>query len=418
MALWDWLRTKESATGQVIFTGSQQVVWSPRDYGSFAKEGYQQNVVAFRSISAIANAVASVEWQAWKGDKQLTESPFLDLINRPSPTVSGSEFMQAHTSYELIAGNAYMENVELNGVPKELYTLRPDRMTIKEGSGGIPSAFIYKVGQRTFTWEVDQTTGESDIWHFKAFNPLNDWYGQAPTEAGAFAIDQHNEAMMWIQSLLQNSARPSGALVYKSDNNASLPDDQYNRLKTQIEEQHSGAKNAGRPMLLEGGLDWKQMGLSPSDMSIIETKNSAARDIALSYGIPPQLIGIPGDNTYTNYKEARLAFWEDTVIPLVQNTADELNAWLGPKFDNTELRPDLEKVPAIADKRMTLWEMADDSDDLTIDERRALKGFEELPNGEGKKLQQRTLRGRTVEEEENSLSPTMKAAFAYGKDYK
>lgn len=420
MALFDFLRRKESQTGGVIFTGGGQVIWTPRNYGKFALEGYQLNVVAYQSINKIAEAVASVKWQAWQGDQELTTSPFLDLLNRPSPTTSGSEFMQAHISYEMIAGNAYMEKVSLDdGVPKELFTLRPDRMTIKEGRGGIPSAFIYKVGQREFVWEVDEVTGESDIWHFKSFNPLDDWYGMAPTEAVAYAIDQHNEAMRWIQALLQNSARPSGALVFKpKDGTAVLGDDQFNRLKTQMEDQYSGATNAGRPMLLDGGLEWQSMGLSPSDMGIIETKNSAARDIALGYGVPPQLLGIPGDNTYSNYKEARLAFWEDTVLPIVENTADELNVWLGPSFDNTIIKPDLDKIPAIIDKRQDLWEMADKSDDLTIDERRAMKGFDELPNGEGAKLQERVMRQTDKPADDiKKLSPTMKAAFAYGEDY-
>lgn len=420
MAILDFLRRKASATGSVIFTGNGDVKWSPRDYGAFAKEGYVQNVIANASIKKVAKAVASVEWEAWQGDTQLTESPFLDLINNPSPTVSKSEFMEAHISYELIAGNAYMEKVDLEGVPKELFTLRPDRMTIKEGPGGIPSAFVYKVGGKKFTWEVDPVTGESDIWHFKSFNPVDDWYGMAPTEPAAYAIDQHNESMKWVQALLQNSARPSGAVVVESKDGQSntLSDDGYNRLKTQIEEQYSGSRNAGRPMLLDGGLKWQAMGLSPSDMSILETKAAAARDIALAYGVPPQMLGIPGDNTYANYKEARCAFWEDTVIPLVENTKDELNSWLGPKFGNTELRPNMDKIPAIVEKRMDLWGMADESEDLTIDERRALKGYDELPDGEGAKLQERVVRQQDKPTDDvKALSPTMKAAFAYGSDY-
>ena len=228
------------------------------------------------------------------------------------------------------------------------------------------------------TWDVDPITGVSDIRHLKLFNPLNDWYGQAPTEAGAKAIDQHNQAMSWMQALLQNSARPSGALVLETD----LDDENFNRLKTQVEEQYSGASNAGRPMLLEAGLDWKPMGLSPSDMALIETKNSAARDIALAYGVPPQLLGIPGDNTYSNYAEARLAFWEDTVLPLVNYIAAEWSAWFAPVYgDGIVIKPDMEAIPAIADKRLTLWKMADDSDDLTLNEKREMKGLPLLASG-------------------------------------
>ena len=61
-----------------------------------------------------------------------------------------------------------------------------------------------------------------------------------------------------------------------------------------MEAHHTGARNAGRPMLLEGGLDWKPMGFSPSDMEFQKTKEAAAREIALAFGVPPMLLGIPG----------------------------------------------------------------------------------------------------------------------------
>jgi hypothetical protein len=166
--------------------------------------------------------------------------------------------------------------------------------------------------------------------HLKLFNPLDDWYGMSPIEAGAYSIDQHNEAMAWMQALLQNSARPSGALVVSNGN--TLSDDNFQRLKAQIEEQYSGSGNAGRPMLLEGGLDWKAMGLSPTDMGIIESKYSSARDVALALGVPPQLLGIPGDNTYSNYAEARLAFWEDTALPMLDYIIQDWNAWLAAPY--------------------------------------------------------------------------------------
>jgi HK97 family phage portal protein len=182
-----------------------------------------------------------------------------------------------------------------------------------------------------------------------------------------------------MQALLQNSARPSGALTVKDS--GTLSDENFNRLKAQIEEQYSGSSNAGRPMLLEGGLEWQQMGLSPSDMGIIETKFSSARDVALVFGVPPQLLGIPGDSTYSNYKEARLAFWEDTVLPLLEMILNDWNSWLAAPL-GVEIRADVDSIPAIAEKRFALWDMADKSADLTINERRQLKGYGPIEGGD------------------------------------
>lgn len=388
MGIFDFLRRapeqKESAAYRLHHDGLPQPKWTPRNYAAFADEGYTKNVVAYQSINRVADAVASIRWGAWRDDKELSESPFLDLIDRPNPLQSGSEFFRSKVGYFLIAGNGYDERVEIGGVVKELWTLRPDRMKIVPSDTGMPGGYVYQVGQRKIEWEADPYSGDSDIRHLKAFNPLDDWYGLSPVEAGAFAVDQHNESMKWMQALLQNSARPSGALVVKDDKD--LTDDQFNRLKAEMEANYQGSRNAGRPMLLEGGLDWKQMGLSPSDMGIIEAKYSSARDVALAFGVPPMLLGIPGDNTYSNYKEARLAFWEDTVIPLVQYMAGELNAWLSPGFGGVELRPDLDAIEAIAEKRRELWVMADQSMELTVNEVREIKGYEPLPDPLGAML--------------------------------
>ena len=100
---------------------------------------------------------------------------------------------------------------------------------------------------------------------------------------------------------------------------------------------------AGRPLLLEGGLDWKAMGLSPKDMDFVEARNGAARDIALAFGVPPMLLGIPGDNTFANYQEANRAFYRLTVLPMLTRTAASLSAWLGGAYsEGLRLEPDLD----------------------------------------------------------------------------
>jgi hypothetical protein len=96
----------------------------------------------------------------------------------------------------------------------------------------------------------------------------------------------------------------------------SMSPEQFERLQAEMEMHHQGARNAGRPMLLEGGLDWKPMGFSPSDMEFQKTKEAAAREIAIGLWVPPMLLGIPGDATYANYQEANRAFYRLTVLPL------------------------------------------------------------------------------------------------------
>lgn len=156
----------------------------------------------------------------------------------------------------------------------------------------------------------------------------------------------------------------------------ALSEEQYWRIKGQIDEQFSGAANAGRPLLLEGGLDWREMSLSPRDMDFIEARHAAARDIALAFGVPPQLLGIPGDNTYSNLAEARMALWEQTILPLVGATLEALSLWLAPYYgDALSIEGDTDDISALAPRRESVWERLQNADFLTNDEKRAAVGY-------------------------------------------
>ncbi|HXF53399.1 MAG TPA: phage portal protein, partial [Hyphomicrobiaceae bacterium] len=218
------------------------------------------------------------------------------------------------------------------------------------------------------------------ILHLKFFHPLNDHYGLSPIEPAAAAIDIHNAASRWNKALLDNSARPSGALVYTTGGHLSA--EQFERLKSEIEHTYQGTRNAGRPLLLEGGLDWKAMSLSPQDMDFIEAKHAAAREIALALGVPPMLLGIPGDNTYSNLQEANRAFWRQSVLPLVARTARALVGWLGPAYGGElALAADLDQIEALSAEREALWTRIEKASFLTRDEKRAAVGYG--PAGEG-----------------------------------
>jgi HK97 family phage portal protein len=361
-----------------------QPVWMDRDFGQFAQEAYIKNVVANRAMNIVAVAAASVNLKlnmiGPKGTRrEIKIHPALEILWQPNPGQALGEFFQALYQYRMISGNVFIQAVgPKDSPPTELYLLRPDRMAVIAGKGTTPAGYRYTVGEKAVDFPVDRITGRSRILHLKNFHPLNDWYGLSPVEAAAYSIDQHNQSGAWNQALLQNGARPSGALVVRPDaaGGGALSEDQYNRVKNQIDEQFTGAANAGRPILLEGGLDWKEMSMTPKDMDFIEAKHSSARDIALAFGVPPQLLGIPGDNTYANLQEARLALWEQTVVPLVNCTADALNNWLMPMFDgNLELVADIDSISTLATRNQAMWDRVEKATFLTEDEKRAAVGY-------------------------------------------
>ena len=371
--------TKAGVAGSLIaLDGNRQPQWAPRDYATFAREGMMQNPVAYRSVRMIAEACASVPLLLYDRDSEIESHPLLDLLTAPAPGQTSVDLFEALFSQLLVSGNAFVEAVAAADEIRELYILRSDRMQIVPGANGWIDGYTYTAGGRTIAIDGEAAAGIPRILHMRFYHPLNDHYGLSPIEAAATAIDIHNEASRWNKALLDNSARPSGALVYGSPE--SMPPAQFERLKRELEDSFQGARNAGRPLLLEGGLDWKAMSLSPRDMDFIALKQMAAREIALALGVPPLLLGLPGDTTFSNYQEANRTFWRQTVIPLVTRTTKALSGWLG---GGLHLRPDLDQLDALAPDREALWARLDGASFLTDDEKRAAAGYGPKAGGAG-----------------------------------
>jgi HK97 family phage portal protein len=346
--------------------------WTRRGFVSLASEGFQKNPVVYRCVRLIAEAAARVPLRVSDGGKEAAEHPLLALLARPNARQAGGELLEAVYAFLQTAGNAYLQAAVADGEVRGLYVLRPDRVRVVAGSDGWPTGYAYVAGGRTTTLTLDEPPLPR-VLHMALFHPLDDHYGMSPLEAAAQSIDLHNASAKWNKALLDNAARPSGALVFSGAGN--LTEAQFGRLKAELEAGFQGAANAGRPMVLEGGLDWKSMALSPKDMDFVELKNGAAREIALAFGVPPMLLGIPGDNTYANLVEANRALWRQTVIPLVRRVADDLSGWLGPVFGGATLVPDLDEVEGIAEDRAALWARVGAAGFLSDEEKRRLLGL-------------------------------------------
>ena len=370
-------KKKSAARALTALSRPGDPVWTPRDYASLARAGYQKNVIAYRSIRLIAETAASAPLRVVEDGRVMSAHPLLDLLGRPNPDQSCQTLLETVYGHLETAGNAYVEAVRLDGAVRELYALRPDRMKALAGPDGWAAGYEYAVDGRKTRYLRDPG-GFSPVLHLKLFHPTNDHYGFSPLEAAATAVDFHNAALAWNKALLDNAARPSGALVYKGPDGAeNLTAEQFDRLKAELSSAYSGIANAGRPLVLDGGLDWRSMSLSPSDMDFVEAKNGAAREIALAFGVPPQLLGIPGDNTYANYREANLAFWRQTVLPLVRKTASALSAWLAPQFGGARLEVDAGAVDALAADRDAHWARVSAAAFLSDAEKRRALGIAE-----------------------------------------
>ncbi|MEO1701452.1 MAG: phage portal protein [Pseudomonadota bacterium] len=371
---------RKSAITSAFVTGQSQ--HTPVNFAAMASEGYGRNPIVYRCVRMICEAAASVPWTGYEGTQEASAHSGLALIERPNGQETRQAFLEKLITSLLLSGDAFVERVEPVPSMHKFFVLRSDHVSVETDAAGWPTALCVRRAGKKKMLMLDDGGSLGEALHLRLIDPLSDVHGQSPLQAAISALDVHNAAALWNKSLLDNAARPSGALIYAPSDNSSLTPEQFEALKGELDASFSGSRNAGRPLLLEGGLDWKAMGLTPSDMDFIETKNNASREIALAFGVPPMLLGIPGDNTFANYQEAQRAFYRLTVLPLLRRIVASFTHWLAPA-NGIHFRYDIDtdQIEGLASERDSLWKRLEEASFLTEAEKREAVGYSPVPTG-------------------------------------
>lgn len=386
------LEVKTSAAQSVTMSlRVGQAQWPPSAYRDLAKR-YATNPIVHACVQKIAAAAGEVIPIVKVDDREdhAAAKQIDDKLKRPNPTQGRSDLIGRLAAFDALHGNAF---VELSGgigdQILELWAPRPDKFQIIPASDGGVMAYRYEDAGRKVDFGVDEGY-RSEVLHIKRFAPLDDLWGVGCLYPAARDLALYDAAQDIAKALFDNAATPSGALVYKPTvasgaATPSLSQEQFDRIKTQMEKRHQGAKNAGKPLVLDGGMEWVQMGMSMVDLGAEEVRNEAARGIARAFGVPPMLIGIPGDNTYSNYAEANRAFYRETVLPIARRVfgsiAGWLTAWMRAKYRFTvtiDIDPD--DLWALQDEVAAKWTRLNGSNapPLTINELREAMGYDPI----------------------------------------
>ena len=336
----------------------------PRSYDTLVRAAFLGNPIAQRCVRLVAEGVAGAP---------LSSSP----VGHPALALLGRDgaLLETIAANLLLHGNAYVEVAcGAGGLPVALYVLRPERVTVEADASGWPVAYLYRAGEAVTRYPATTHGSAAGLLHLRAFHPLDDHYGLGCLGAAAGAVEVHNAAARWNKALLDNAARPSGALIYDPGDGSALSAAQFDRLKDQMGEQYMGAANAGRPMLLDGGMKWQPLSLTPAEMDFVRVRDTASREIALAFGVPPMLLGLPGDATYANYREANVALWRLTLLPLCARILGGLSKHLQDWWPGLHLDIDRDAVPALSEDRERLWGQVAGAAFLSDDEKRVLLG--------------------------------------------
>lgn len=380
MISFNFLKKQKPVKPKISFD-SNYYLRNSSNNASFSIEAYSQNVIVYRSINMIATSIAYIPIISYVKDSvgnktRDVNNKFLDVIENPNLYTTKAEFFEQIVVNLMIYGDAFIMKNDTNP-PTELFVLKNEVVNIEYDYHKVVYGYtVQSEGEESF---FPVNTLYPDILHMKVFNPKHHVNGFSPMKCAKSSIEQYNQSIEWNKMILMNGARPSGAMIVKQDQygNSNLSEEQFCRLKNEIDELFS-SNNVGRPILLEGGVEWKEMSLSPKDMDFMNCKNSAARDIALAFGVPPQLLCIPGDNTYSNLSEARIGLWEQTILPLAEKLKDKLNSWLSGYFGEVELSLDRDGIESLILKREQIWKSIEGASFMTINEKRKMFGLDDI----------------------------------------
>jgi len=357
--------------GGLLGMGSAE--WTPLDYQALSIAGYKSNATVYACVNLIAKSVGRISWYVIdrKGE-EVDSHPALELLKKPNDRQSGGRMLEELVSYMLLSGNGYL--LKTFGVnekrPGALFVLRPDRVRAELSREGEILAWIYGVEKRY---------KPEDVLQIKEFNPVNEVYGLGRVEVSARDVDILNAAKEWNLKLIQNDMRPSGVFNFEQE----LTEEQRERLREVLSEEYAGRANAGKFIITEGKGTWTQASVNPKDVDWLSGQKYMMRQICAVFGVPSELLGDSENKTYSNYKEARRALYEEAVLPIMDLLRDELDGWLMSGYeDGCQLLYDRDKIEALQEEQGRKYEYLARARWLRINEKREASGYGEIEGGE------------------------------------
>jgi HK97 family phage portal protein len=199
------------------------------------RAAYLGNAVAQRAVRIVAEGAGSIAIDATPD-------------GHPAAALIGDGLIETIATHMLLHGNAYVQIVgDADGMPAMLFALRPERVTVEPDASGWPAAYCYRAAGQAMRIAAVAPDGRPGLVHVRAAHPIDDHYGLGSLAAASGPVAIHNAATRWNKALLDNAARPSGALVYEpGEPGATLTADQLERLRAEMDASFAGAGNAGR----------------------------------------------------------------------------------------------------------------------------------------------------------------------------
>ena len=316
-------------------------------YGENLPENFAKNITAYKNevwvyacVYVIANTIAGLPWRLFKwkmkDGKQVKEEVINDvietLLEHPNPSDPKSTFYNliewTVANLELI-GNAYWLNDELYGnprKPKAIINLMSSRVTVMKGTtAGMISGYKF----HTNTAEGILYSPE-EITHFMYMAPDNYFYGQSSFGAARYSIDTIKEAQKQNLKIFKNGM----SVDQFFETEQKIDGATYTRLMNQIKSRYVGSDKAHTQGILSHGLKYNAVMGNLKDLEYVNGIKLSREDICGVHGVPPLLVGILDQASYSNYESAIKVFFYFNIIPKLHRLNETITR-LVQKFDKS-----------------------------------------------------------------------------------
>ncbi len=277
------------------------------------------------AVRVISETVASLPFQVHReteeGKDKATSHPVYDLLqSQPNPSMTAIVFREIMTGHLLTWGNAYCRITRNNaGQVQALFPMLPESVSVF--AKGNRLFYLHKIDGKEFQ------LSSADVLHLVGFG-YDGCKGYSPIAYQKNSIGMGIAAEQYGAEFFGNGAVFSGAIKHP----ATLSTDAHDRLAKSIKD-----KKKHSTLILEEGMDFKEMSIPPEDAQFIETRKFQATDIARLYRLPPHKIQILDNATFSNIEHQSIEFVTDAIRPYLIRWEQEGNRKLFTRSERQSL---------------------------------------------------------------------------------
>lgn len=337
----------------------------PGGAAASARNSYRENPTVYGSIKKLSIASMSVPWQVQEvqaNGERVDVGPEHDvrqLLERPNPWHPWEDIVEHLITNMQTRGEAFFlligpetptrpavgARAPRRLVPWPNSKIRPaTEETLNVVSDPAPSTYQVTAKGETNRWHRDHVV------HVRNYDPRDPWGSLSPLKPSEESISIGNRGRNWNRWLLKNMARPPGVVETEFE----LSPEQRRQLQGMISDAYAGARNSGKPMVLEKNQEWNDAGLAPAELDWIAGLRETKREIATNLGVDPALLGDPDVKIYENVNQARIGLYEEGVLPILEKFSHTLESTLRSWYDSIRLEIEEDAIPAMQERQKQL----------------------------------------------------------------